>query len=75
MLDSAGAEVGDLNHCKAFPPRVVDEGYKLLCEQLKGYFTNSNFTFPLPFSLITEKYQILNNILSAMLGTYCERIY
>ena len=38
MLDSAGAEVGDLNHCKAFPPRVVDEGYKLLCEQL-GIFT------------------------------------
>ena len=45
MLDSAGAEVGDQNHSKAFPPRVVDEGYKLLCEQLKGYFTNIYLSF------------------------------
>ena len=56
-MDIAGAEVGDKNHSREFPPKVVDAGYSLLCEKLTSYSTSRLFAFPLPFSLIVDKDQ------------------
>ena len=56
-LDMVGAEVCDLNHCRALPPRVVDAGYKLLLEDLGKHLQDSGLGFATPFSLIVDKDQ------------------
>ena len=50
-----GAEVGDQNHSRAFPPRVVDAGYDVLKEMMEEYFNSSPFIFPLPLAVVTDK--------------------
>ena len=52
-----GAEVGDQNHSREFPPKVVDAAYSLLTEQLSSYFRTSTLPFKMPFSLVADKDQ------------------
>ena len=49
--------MGDINHSREFPPRVVDEGFKVLTAQLAEYFTDTKYNFPLPFTVIVDKDQ------------------
>ena len=56
---TVGGEVGDQNHSRGFPPRVVDCGYKIFTEKLERYFGQpvAGLPFPLPFSVIVDKDQ------------------
>ena len=56
-MKNTGSEVGDINHSREFPPRVVDEGYQILCQQLVEYMSEDKLGFPLPFSIIVDKDQ------------------
>lgn len=56
-VEIVGGELGDINHSREFPPKVVDAGYHILCQDLVKYFTNGQFNFPLPFSIVVDKDQ------------------
>ena len=50
-----GGEVGDQHHSKNFPPKVVDTMYDIMKEDLLEYFESSPFSFPKPFTIVTDK--------------------
>lgn len=52
-----GGEIGDINHSREFPPKVVDAGFDVLCRDLVKYFTDGRFNYPLPFSIVVDKDQ------------------
>ena len=52
---NTGSELGDINHLRGLPSRVVDAGYELITKKLVEYFDNSKFDFLLTFTIIVDK--------------------
>ena len=55
---TTGGEVGDINHSREFPPRVVDMAFEIMAEKLAEYLFSSPVGGFAPFfSIILDKDQ------------------
>ena len=52
---TVGCEIGDFNHSRDFPPRVLVCGFNVLTKKLVEYFPVSPQQFP--FTIIVDKNQ------------------
>ena len=44
-VHNTGSELGDINHSRGLPPRVVEAGYELIIKKLVVYLEISQFDF------------------------------